>query len=439
MNWKRVIALGLLGLTVGMGQSYAIDVNIPGATSKIDEMHYRDYRPTGRIIERIDSEISKEIDQLKTTHPKYADDELQKLKYVVQGVNHATNHSYTVYVLKENGADLTFTLPFSSVATISKNFKEDHVVAHQTITPVGNIGVEVQQIKSTTNWANSQVPYSEVTKDVIREQIDTNHDGKISFIDGNTFTYKTVENGTWDIANYGKYPNGTINFTLPGKPNTVYHVGYGLNENILKYHIKGNQKELVDKTMATLANFALPSIKPASFVLEYSSPVSIGNYTFRVLKGSKLVDKKKDKDGNEFTRFASGSIRSLFIKHPVSDPILIEKQAVFYKYMMEFLSREELNGMKGVQYATVWNDATPGAYFEVEGSEKTLFVIVVYDDRYVYSYYTVQPNDVHLSKYKIRDMIQYISSKVDKNNYNTVKLGLGVDPRFFDTRWSSDF
>lgn len=439
MNWKRVIALGLLGLTVGMGQSYAIDVNIPGATSKIDEMHYRDYRPTGRIIERIDSEISKAIDQLKTTHPKYTDDELQKLKYVVQGVNHATNYSYTVYVLKENGADLTFTLPFSSVATISKNFKEDHVVAHQTITPVGNIGVEVQQIKSTTNWANSQVPYSEVTKDVIREQIDTNHDGKISFIDGNTFTYKTVENGTWDIANYGKYPNGTINFTLPGKPNTVYHVGYGLNENILKYHIKGNQKELVDKTMATLANFALPSIKPASSVLEYSSPVSIGNYTFRVLKGSKLVDKKKDKDGNEFTQFASGSIRSLFIKHPVSDPILIEKQAVFYKYMMEFLSKEELNGMKGVQYATVWNDATPGAYFEVEGNEKTLFVIVVYDDRYVYSYYTLQPNDVHLSKYKIRDMIQYISNKVDKNNYDTVKLGLGVNPRAFDTRWSSDF
>lgn len=85
------------------------------------------------------------------------------------------------------------------------------------------------------------------------------------------------------------------------------------------------------------------------------------------------------------------------------------------------------------------NDATPGAYFEVEGSEKTLFVIVVYDDRYVYSYYTVQPNDVHLSKYKIRDMIQYISSKVDKNNYDTVKLGLHSTLRVFDTRWSSDF
>ena len=40
MNWKRVIALGLLGLTFGMGQSYAIDVNIPGADASIPADEY---------------------------------------------------------------------------------------------------------------------------------------------------------------------------------------------------------------------------------------------------------------------------------------------------------------------------------------------------------------------------------------------------------------
>lgn len=44
MNWKRVIALGLLGLTVGMGQSYAIDVNIPGADASISADEYQNYR-----------------------------------------------------------------------------------------------------------------------------------------------------------------------------------------------------------------------------------------------------------------------------------------------------------------------------------------------------------------------------------------------------------
>ena len=44
MNWKRVIALGLLGLTFGMGQSYAIDVNIPGADASISADKYQNYR-----------------------------------------------------------------------------------------------------------------------------------------------------------------------------------------------------------------------------------------------------------------------------------------------------------------------------------------------------------------------------------------------------------
>ena len=44
MNWKRVIALGLLGLTFGMGQSYAIDVNIPGADASIPADEYQNYR-----------------------------------------------------------------------------------------------------------------------------------------------------------------------------------------------------------------------------------------------------------------------------------------------------------------------------------------------------------------------------------------------------------
>ena len=438
MNWKRIITLAFLGVTIGVGQSYGLDINIPGATPTIDDMKYRDYRASGFIAELIDNKISSNVESIKMAYPQHTDDEIEKLKYIVKEVNHATNHSYTVYMLKENGADVMFTLPFSSVATVSKNFKEDHIVAHHTITPVGDIGVEVQQRENITNWNNTQVPYSAVTKDVIRDEMSKAGKEQIRFIDGNTFTYKNVENATWDIANYGDSPNGTINFTMPGKPNVIYHIGYGLSESILKHHIKGNEKELVDKTMATLANFALPSIKPSSTVLEYSSPVSIDNYTFRVLKGSKLIDKKKDPDGQEYIQYASGAIKSLFIKHPVSNSLLTDRQAVFYKYLTEFLSRDEINGVKSIQYATVWNVATPGMYLELEDSEKTLFIMVVYDDKYIYSHYLVQPHDIHISKYKTRDMIQYVNSKVDKNNYDTVKIGLGMDPRAFDKRWFSN-
>ena len=56
MNWKRVIALGLLGLTFGMGQSYAIDVNIPGADPYL--------LMNIRIIEKIPHNLDKWIKEL---------------------------------------------------------------------------------------------------------------------------------------------------------------------------------------------------------------------------------------------------------------------------------------------------------------------------------------------------------------------------------------
>ena len=41
MNWKRVITLGFLGITLGVGQSYAIDINIPGAFPPAPEDAYQ--------------------------------------------------------------------------------------------------------------------------------------------------------------------------------------------------------------------------------------------------------------------------------------------------------------------------------------------------------------------------------------------------------------
>ena len=212
MNWKQIITLGFLGVMLGAGQCYGLDVNIPGATPTIDEMRYRDYRVSGFIAELIDKKISNNVESIKMAYPQYTNDEIEKLKYVVKEVNHATNHSYTVYMLKENGADIMFTLPFASVATVSKKFKEDHTVTHQTVTPVGNIGVEVQQRENITNWNNTQVPYDAVTKNVIRDEINKAGKEQIRFIDGNTFTYKNFDLSVFAMARYGQ----TINSDLLG-------------------------------------------------------------------------------------------------------------------------------------------------------------------------------------------------------------------------------
>ena len=61
MNWKRVIALGLLGLTFGMGQSYAIDVNIPGADASIPADEYQSYRVETADVKKWNLKLLKKL------------------------------------------------------------------------------------------------------------------------------------------------------------------------------------------------------------------------------------------------------------------------------------------------------------------------------------------------------------------------------------------
>lgn len=61
--------------------------------------------------------------------------------------------------------------------------------------------------------------------------------------------------------------------------------------------------------------------------------------------------------------------------------------------------------------------------------------MTVYDENHRYTYMVKKPHDIHVSNYKIRDMIQYVDNKRNNINYNKIKLGLGVPPDVFgDTK-----
>ena len=58
MNLKRLIALGFLGMTLGMGQAYGISVNIPGADATMSVDEYQNYRKNtaeSRLMEQKNS------------------------------------------------------------------------------------------------------------------------------------------------------------------------------------------------------------------------------------------------------------------------------------------------------------------------------------------------------------------------------------------------
>ena len=183
--------------------------------------------------------------------------------------------------------------------------------------------------------------------------------------------------------------------------------------------------------MGPLANFVLPSIKPASDVLAYTDPVHLGPYTFRVLKNSKF--KKHEVIGPaEYDVYMSGRIKAVFGKQPFIEGASVEKQNILYSYLKTVVKKYGLKGHKRLQYATVWNNGIPALYFEANKENATLFGMVLYDNQYVYTYYLHKPDDVHVSNYKLRDVIQYVAAKHSKAWNDKAFVGIGISPVMLD-------
>ena len=179
--------------------------------------------------------------------------------------------------------------------------------------------------------------------------------------------------------------------------------------------------------MGPLANFVLPSIKSASDVLEYTDPVRLGPYTFRVLKNSKF--KEHEVIGKaDYDIYQAGRIKAVLGKQPLAEGLSVEKKNILYSYLRMIVENHGLKGHKRLQYATVWNNSVPALYFEAVKENSTLFGMVLYDNQNIYTYYLYKPHDVHVSNYKLRDVIQYVDIKSSKGLFDKVTVGIGFTP-----------
>ena len=115
-------------------------------------------------------------------------------------------------------------------------------------------------------------------------------------------------------------------------------------------------------------------------------------------------------------------------KQPLVKGVSVEKQNILYSYLSMVFNNHGLQGHKRLQYATVWNNGVPALYFEANKENATLFGMVLYDNQYVYTYYLYKPDDVHVSNYKLRDVIQYVAAKHSKSWNDKAFAGVGFSP-----------
>ena len=435
MMLRRLLLLSCIGFIGTIGVSQAIDVNIPGARPDIGKEAYQEYRIQGEFAKKVDDYQESEVRKWAQHEPNYDNEKLNDDIYVVQELTRAIHHSRSVYIITENGADIKFTGSKESIVGWSidpKHMSKSSIKSvGGTINAVSDFRYETRQQPKGSKWEDTYIEYTDLNKSLLQntlnERLEKRKDS-VRFVDGDVFTYPGLEKATWDVIGFDDHlVVGTINFTLPKTPTISYHIGQSLNKDIIKNYIKDDTQRSISDTMGPLANFVLPSIKPASDVLAYTDPVHLGPYTFRVLKNSKF--KKHEVIGPaEYDVYMSGRIKAVFGKQPFIEGASVEKQNILYSYLSMVVNNHGLQGHKRLQYATVWNNGVPALYFEANKENATLFGMVLYDNQYVYTYYLYKPDDVHVSNYKLRDVIQYVAAKYSKSWNDKAFAGVGFSP-----------
>ena len=340
MMLRRLLLLSCIGFIGTIGVSQAIDVNIPGARPDIGKEAYQEYRIQGEVAKKVDDFQESEVKKWAQHEPNYDNEKLGDDIYVVQELTRAIHHSRSVYIITENGADIKFTGSKESIVGWSidpKHMSKSSIKSvGGTINAVSDFRYETRQQPKGSKWEDTNIEYTDLNKSLLQntlnERLEKRKDS-VRFVDGDVFTYPGLEKATWDVIGFDDHlVVGTINFTLPKTPNLSYHIGQSLNKDIIKNYIKDDTQRSISDTMGPLANFVLPSIKPASDVLAYTDPVHLGPYTFRVLKNSKF--KKHEVIGPaEYDVYMSGRIKAVFGKQPFIEGASVEKQNILYSYL----------------------------------------------------------------------------------------------------------
>ena len=321
---KRVLMATLCLSCVTLG-GHAIDINIPGADPTVSKDAYQNYRKTDADAQQMERDVEKDI---KTYMPKQVvgngEFDLNDIIYSNRELNHALDFSSSIFILKEDGANVKFTMPYSSrygntekIADGTPAFRNAMIMS-----PDGMMAYELRHQPAGNNWEDSKIPYSKLTVDdmkAIAEKTAGVFRGDDHSLYAGKFTYPTVEKATWDITYAKDAPMvGSLNFTMKNTPTISYHVGYNFMPrkqfSVLKAQGVDKTKDMI---MSPLVNYVLPSIEPAKDILSKSKALTINDFTFLTLKTSKMI--REDKNDSYMYVYDSDQYREgIFIinSHP---------------------------------------------------------------------------------------------------------------------------
>ena len=395
---KRALMAALCFSFVTLG-SQAIDINIPGADPTISKDAYQNYRKSDATAKQMESDVNTMI------RKQYADNKpknwsIDELVYFAEELNHSAGFSSSVFILKNDGANIKFTIPSGS-----------------------RFGVTVKGDPMTTEVKRGNFIFNEGN---LKYSIHKEKEGKSK---ANTFSYPTIKNGSWEVRQNQKGTlEGVLSFRMKADPSLSYQVAYDLSKSreleLLKNH---NQEYVYKEIMSPLVNYVLPSIEPAKQVLSRTKPFTIKGFTFQTLKSSNLTYSGTEDDA--IYSYDGKGYREGVMVRELTPTEIANKHKLFAQVIEFFTMYKPYSGYKPIQYATVWNDATPAIYMEVERSSSKMYIQSLYDDKYLYTHFIMTDLDIKIPSKELRDIVQYAENINDKEQYSKRMAGMSAIPK----------
>ena len=395
---KRALMVALCFSFVTLG-SQAIDINIPGADPSISKDAYQNYRKVDTTAKKMEVDVGDKV------RAKYANNmpkkwTIDELVYLTQELNHSVNFSSSVFILKDNGANLKFTFPEGT--QFGKTIKGDPLtteIKHGNFLLIdGNLNYNIRKENQSTST-------------------------------GNSFSYPTVKNATWEISptKTGSL-EGVINFKVKAEPSVSYRIAFDLTKKkeveLLKIH---DQEYVYKQLMSPLVNYVLPSIEPAKQLLSKTKSITINGFTFQTLKSSDLTYNGPDNDAIYI--YDGKSYREGIMVRELQPKELAKPHTINAKLIQYFAMYKPYSEYRPIQYATVWNNATPAIYMEVERSTSRMYIQSLYDDKYLYTHFIMADLDYKVPAKDLRDVVQYVDNANDKDKYSKSLAGMSAIPK----------
>ena len=424
---KLPLIVGAIIMSTILSPVVAIDVNIPGADSKIPKDAYINYQSTNQAIEK---DVSNYVETLKSTD-KANGISRNELAYAKEASIYRGEHYHnTVISVHNRYSQIRLSFPVAGIKSeynIGRYKNPDRTIEdYRVITDNGSLNLEIDYADyKDQDWRNTKTAYEKLTdKDVrkfLQDKAKKSPEKHISDIKATVFSYPTVTYSTWDSMKMPYLKNGQKTTMTVDTINFKHMMGFAIRYPL--YHVGiayFDNKPVLNKvpTDNLLANYVLPSAKNLNELNEYSRIENLNGIKYRVPKDA-LFEGESKEDYQDIRYYKKGSI-TFFVStinltnNPYTRNIIIDGNYNFSRNLHSFWDIYRYHPTpEYINYAVVWNNNIPGLSIHSYEPYSDIHILNFesYDGTYHFIYTIFYPNFLNSEEVqKLRNMIEYFDS-----------------------------